>query len=53
MQEHAEGPRSKPLSVCPVCGATNAVDAKTCAKCEAKLETSPVPQSPGVETNKP
>ena len=35
MQEHAEGPRSKPLKVCHHCGATLPPDTKVCPKCEA------------------
>jgi hypothetical protein len=38
MQEHAEGPRSRPMVLCPECGTTNKPGAMKCASCGAKLD---------------
>lgn len=37
MQEHAEGPRSKPPLICHHCGAINPPEATLCSKCETAL----------------
>lgn len=47
MQEHAEGPRSRPLRICAHCGVTLAPDAKVCPKCE-----TPQPEHPASAADK-
>lgn len=41
MQEHAEGPRSKPPKICPHCGTTVAPEDKICPKCGAEQKDLP------------
>lgn len=41
MQEHAEGPRSKPLRPCKLCGATLKPEQKVCPKCNAAQDDHP------------
>ncbi len=41
MQEHAEGPRSKPMKLCSHCGATLHPDEKVCPKCETAQADHP------------
>ena len=41
MQEHAEGPRSKPMKLCKHCGATLKPEEKLCPKCETAQDDHP------------